>query len=81
MPPCELWIQYLGREHGDPQPDGHLRPVTTAQAILDTTEQEAEGPSNPQTQWDLGTRAIVSLPAATQLHPSQNILGGAGSDL
>lgn len=81
MPPCELWIQYLGREHGDPQPDGHLRPVTTAQAILDTTEQEAEGPSNPQTQWDLGPEPSCPSLQPPQLHPSQNILGGAGSDL
>lgn len=40
---------------GDPQPDGHLPPVTTAQAILDTADQEAEIPSNPQTQCHLGT--------------------------
>lgn len=55
------------------QMDTYLRPVTTAQAILDTAEQEAEIPSNPQTQCHLGTwGATVPLSAATSA-PSQNI--------
>lgn len=84
MPHWELWSQCLGQGHGDPQPDGHLLLVTTAQAILDTAEQEAEIPSNPQTQCHLGTHGLEPLcPPCSYPRTSkpENILGGSGRDL
>lgn len=60
------------------QMDTYLRPVTTAQAILDTAEQEAEIPSNPQTQCHLGSHCA---PLCSHVSTKPEHLGGAGRDL
>lgn len=82
MPHCELWSQCLGtRGHGGDT--CHLLPLPKPYWTQLNRRLRSRQTPNPVLPWDLGTRAIVLLPAATpaSTKPEHHVLGGAGRDL
>lgn len=84
MPHWELWSQCLGQGRGDPQPDGHLLLVTTAQAIWTQLSRRPRSHQTPKPSvtWGPMDWSRCAPPCSYPRTPKpENILGGSGRDL